>query len=346
MNNEHKLLISFAVPCYNVAGYIDHCVESILAGTQGYHDRIEIILVDDGSTSDETPQHIDSWQREHPGIIKAIHQDNGGHGDAVNTGLRHAAGLYFKVVDADDWLDEQSMKQIMEFLLHQASPVDLVIANYVYEKVFEGKRTAIRYKGTLPEGEVFGWDAARKFKPYQYLLMHSVMYKTSILHDCKLELPKHTFYVDNIFVYTPLPFVTTICYINVDLYRYLVGREGQSVNEKTMVSRIDQQLRINRIMIDEYVLDRDVENSHLRAYMINYLTMMMVISSVFLLLSKHTDADEERSALWSYLKERNPGVYPRIRHSFLGFGVTLKGRVGHALTILGYRLAQKLFKFN
>ena len=381
---RNDLLVTFAVPCYNVEGYIDHCVEAILAGTREYHDRIEIILVDDGSTKDTTPERIDFWQQEYPQIIKAIHQPNGGHGDAVNTGLRNASGYYFKVVDADDWLDEQATIKVMKCIAtfvdgesidatattaadataaaaaatiaaesadtlcakKPAEPVDLIITNYVYEKVFEGKRTPIRYKGVLPENRVVGWDVIGGFKPHQYILMHSAMYRTAVLRASGLVLPKHTFYVDNIFVYVPLPSVKTLYYLNVDLYHYFIGREGQSVNEKTMASRIDQQLRITRIMIDAFDLDAEVESLPLRAYMTNYLMIMMTISSVFLELSGRKDAEEQRGIIWAYLEAHNPGVYKRIRHGLFGWGTNLKGRFGHIVIIATYRLAQKLFNFN
>ncbi|MCL2757454.1 MAG: glycosyltransferase family 2 protein, partial [Coriobacteriia bacterium] len=262
MNTKNDILITFAIPCYNVASYLDHCVETILVGAQGYHDRIEIILVDDGSVKDETPQMVDSWQSRHPEIIRAIHQPNGGHGEAVNTGIRNASGVYFKVVDADDWLDEQAAQKLMECIASfvdcyagsdsdagsvattasattaGSAPVDLFLTNYVYEKVFEGKRTPIRFKGVLPENRIIDWSAVGAFKPYQNILMHSALYRTAVLREAKLELPKHTFYVDNIFVYVPLPSVSTLYYMNLDLYRYFIGREGQSVNEKTMISRI------------------------------------------------------------------------------------------------------------
>ncbi len=72
--------------------------------------------------------------------------------------------------------------------------------------------------------------------------MHSVIYRTELLRNCGLKLPKHTFYVDNIYVYYPLPHVTSLYYLDVDFYRYFIGREDQSVNEKNMIKRIDQQL--------------------------------------------------------------------------------------------------------
>lgn len=77
--------ISFAVPCYNSAAYMDKCIESLLACDEGKND-IEILIVDDGSTKDNTAEIADAWQKKCPGTIRAIHKPNGGHGSAVNTG--------------------------------------------------------------------------------------------------------------------------------------------------------------------------------------------------------------------------------------------------------------------
>ena len=105
-------ILTFAVPCYNSADYMDHCVETLLTGGED----IEIILVDDGSTKDATPQKCDEWAAKYPDIIRAIHQENGGHGEGVNQGIRNARGLYYKVVDSDDWLDTEALRKVMEKL--------------------------------------------------------------------------------------------------------------------------------------------------------------------------------------------------------------------------------------
>ena len=97
-------LLSIAVPCYNSEDYMRHCIETLLPGGED----VEIIIVDDGSTKDRTAEIADEYAAKYPGIVKAVHQENGGHGEAVNTGLRNATGLYFKVVDSDDWLDTVS----------------------------------------------------------------------------------------------------------------------------------------------------------------------------------------------------------------------------------------------
>lgn len=253
-------LITFAVPCYNSAAYMEHCVETLLTGG----DDIEIILVDDGSTKDDTPAICDRYAAQYPNIVKAIHQENGGHGEGVNQGIRNATGFYFKVVDSDDWLDEEALQKALAKLRKFAKmekPVDLFIANYVYEHVEDNTQKVVRYTNVFPEEKIFSWSRMGRFRPSQFLLMHSVIYRTQLLRDCGLELPKHTFYVDNIFVYQPLPHVKRIYYMDIDLYRYFIGRADQSVNEQVMVKRVDQQVRVTRQMIESHDLRRTTRSS-------------------------------------------------------------------------------------
>ena len=144
----------------------------------------------------------------------------------------------------------------------------MVIANYVYEKVGAKRKKVIHYENALPVDKMFGWDDMGHFKVDQYILMHSVIYRTQLIKDCGLELPKHTFYVDNVFVFEPLPYVKKMYYINTNFYRYFIGRDDQSVNEKVMISRIDQQLRVTRRLIDSYLSEKP-ENEKCRKYMMN-----------------------------------------------------------------------------
>ena len=337
--------ITFTVPCYNSAAYMDACIESLLlCGTD-----IEILIVNDGSTKDNTREKADEWHIRHPGIIRAIHQQNGGHGSAVNTGLREARGRYFKVVDSDDWLDTNAMDEVMLYVRQQAErehPTDMIIANYVYEKVHEHSQKVMHYRNVFPQKREFGWSEIGRFSQSQYLLMHSVVYRTELLRDIHLELPEHCFYVDNIFVFEPLPHVKSMYYLDVDMYRYFIGREDQSVNESVMVGRIDQQLRITRVMIDACDIEHDVSNRKLARYMRNYLCMMMCICSLFLRMINNNESEEKRKEIWNYLLEKRPETYKRLRRKPLDFFANLPGEKGRAIALSGYHFAQKLFKFN
>ena len=336
--------ISFAVPCYNSAAYMDKCIETLLA----CGDDVEILIVNDGSFKDNTAEIADSWEQRYPNNIKAIHKENGGHGSAVNAGLKNATGRYFKVVDSDDWLDADAMAEVMQYLRLQMElkdPTDMVIANYVYEKVHEGASIVMRYKNVFPERKEFGWDEVGRFNQSQYLLMHSVIYRTELLREIGLELPHHCFYVDNIFVYEPLPHVKSMYYLDVDMYRYFIGREDQSVNEKVMMGRIDQQLRVTRTMIDAVDV-MGIEDKRLRQYMENYLSMMMCICTVFLRMRNTPEDEEKREAIWRYLQEADVELYKRIRHSLLSMGTNIPTELGRRIGLGGYRVAQKIFKFN
>jgi len=338
-------IISFAVPCYNSAAYMKKCIDSLLIAG----DDAEIIIVDDGST-DDTADIADKYALTHPDIIKVIHQENGGHGEAVNTGLCHALGRYYKVVDSDDWLDRESLLKMIDTLksfIDHKKCVDMLVCNYVYEHVADNTSRTINYRNALPENKVFGWSKVRRFRPDQNLLMHSVIYRTNILKECGIVLPKHTFYVDNLFVYIPLPFVKTLYYLNVDLYRYYIGRADQSVNEKVMIGRIDQQILVNKMMIDSYSLPKDVKIRRLSKYMMKYLAMICCITSVMLTISGTDEHLAKRRELWQDFKRKDPVMYRHIRGGLRGIlSNPPPGEVFNKAMEHIYHLAQKIFKFN
>ena len=335
-------LLTFTIPCYNSQDYMRHCIESILPGGED----VEILIVDDGS-KDDTAAIADEYAEKYPTIVKAIHQENGGHGEAVNAGIRNATGLYFKVVDSDDWVDWNAYQAILAKLREIAGgsvALDMLLANYVYEKEGAKHKRVMRQTG-FPKDQIFTWSDVRHFYKGHYILMHSVIYRTKLLRECGLELPKHTFYVDNIYVYKPLPHVRTMYYMDVDFYRYFIGREDQSVNEKVMISRIDQQIRVNKIMIDDVDLNK-VSNYKCRHYMINYLGIITVVTTVMLLRSGTEENLEKKRELWRYIKNKDIGLFHRLRNGIMGQTMNLPGRSGRKISVAAYRLSQKVVGFN
>ena len=297
-------LLSVAIPCYNSEKYMKKCIDSLLVGGED----VEIIIVDDGSAGDRTAEIADEYAAEYPSVVKALHKKNGGHGSAVNAGIQAASGLYFKVVDSDDWVKKDAFLQVLDTLREFAGGahvLDMLVCNFVYEKEGEKRRKVMHYRHILPEGKIFTWEDCHHFSKGHYILMHSVIFRTRMLKDCGIRLPEHTFYVDNLYVYEPLPYVKNMYYLDVNLYRYYIGREGQSVNEEIMISRIDQQIKVNKIMID-YLAEKKQEimkNKRLFQYMRNYLEIIMTVSSVLLIRSGTEENLEKKKELWKYLKE-------------------------------------------
>ncbi|MBQ1880231.1 MAG: glycosyltransferase family 2 protein [Lachnospiraceae bacterium] len=336
-------LLTFAIPCYNSQEYMGKCIESLLPGG----DEVEILIIDDGST-DLTADIADKYEEKYPGIVRAIHQENGGHGEAVNTGIRNASGLYFKVVDSDDWVDKDAYRQVLDKLRELTggdTVLDMMLCNFVYDKDGAKRKKVMHYESSVPVEELVSWEDTKHFRKGRYILMHSVIYRTRLLRKCGIELPKHTFYVDNIYVFEPLPYVKTIYYLPVNFYRYYIGREDQSVNESVMISRIDQQITVTKLMID-YFRDTKVEDGKLRRYMRNYLEIMMVISSIFLIKAGDPESLSKKKQLWEYLRSKDTLTYFVIRHSMLGQSMNLHGKGGRKIAIGGYKIAQMLVGFN
>ena len=336
-------LLTITIPCYNSEKYMHKCIESLLPGGED----VEILIVDDGST-DGTAAIADEYALKYPSIIRVIHKENGGHGSAVNTGIENATGLYFKVVDSDDWVSDTAYREILDKLTELTGGeevLDMLIANYVYEKEGEKRKKVIRYHHVLPEEELFTWNDVHRFHKGQYILMHSVIFRTKLLKDCGLKLPEHTFYVDNIFVFEPLPYVKKMYYMDVNFYRYFIGREDQSVHEDVMIQRIDQQIRVNKLMIDAIAGRKDIEKN-IRRYMLRYLEIITAVSSIMLIRSGTEENLEKKNELWKYLKNADIHIYRKLRMGILGRGVNLPGGSGRNISVAIYKLAQKFYGFN
>lgn len=322
---------------------MEHCILSLLPGG----DDVEILIVDDGS-KDRTAEIADEYERKYPGIVRAIHQENGGHGEAVNTGIRNAQGIFFKVVDSDDWVDAEAYQKILATLrelVGNGSQLDMLISNFVYEKEGAKHKKVMKYTSAIPKEKLFTWKDVRHFSKGQYILMHSVIYRTQLLRDCGLELPKHTFYVDNLFVYVPLPYVKNMYYLDVDFYRYYIGREDQSVNESVMIKRIDQQIKVNKIMVDSYDLWK-LQDRKLRKYMFNYLEIITVVSTVMLIRSGTEENLEKKRELWNYIKQKDLRLFHHLRNGIMGGTMNLPGKGGRKISIAAYKISQKVVGFN
>ena len=335
--------ISFAIPCFNSQNYMSRAIDSILTGK----DEVEILIVNDGSR-DQTSEIAHEYMENYPDIVRVIDKENGGHGDAVNAGLGAAQGKYFKVVDSDDWVDEEALKRILTLIRNleeDGEQIDMLVSNFVYEKTGASHKKCVHYRNALPQDEIFRWDDIGHFRLDQYILMHSVIYRTDLLKLIQMKLPKHTFYVDNIYVYYPLPHVRKIYYLDIDFYRYFIGRDDQSVNEKNMIARADQQIYVTKTMIDMYEMG-EISSRKLRLYMVNYLAIMMTVSSIILIRSKTEENIEKKRELWRYLKKRDFKMYLKIRYGILGQTMNIPGKSGRKISSLVYSVARRIIGFN
>ena len=340
-------LISFAVPSYNSQDYLHHCVQTLLSGGED----VEILIVNDGS-KDNTAAIADAFAAQYPTIVRAIHKENGGHGSGVNRGVQEATGLYYKVVDSDDWVDEQALKRLLDTIkAHQAANTlpDLYITNFIYDHTYENKQFTRHWRQQFHPNAFHTWADAGRFSGAQVLLMHSLMYRTERLRESGLVLPEHTFYVDNLFAYQPLPLMEKIYYLDVDLYHYFIGRDDQSVNIKNFTRRYDQQIRVMDRMAKAYSFDQIMAmEKHLRRYMFHCLGAIMVNTMMFCCSG---GSDPERiaahDALWEDIRSRDPQLYHQLAHkSMPALTKWMPWKLRGKVMLLGYKFLCKVVKLG
>ena len=338
-------ILSVSIPCYNSASYMETCIKSLLPGG----DDIEILIVDDGSTKDNTFEIAQSYEKQYPGIVRAIHQENAGHGGAVNTGIKEATGVFFKNIDSDDWADTDVLLKItgiLKDLEQNGMKVDLFLANYVFDREDSDKKTVMRFKGAFPKGKPFTWDEVGHMGQSQFIMMHTIIYRREVLLQSGTELPKHAYYVDNIYAFQPLPYTKTIYYLDEALYHYRIGRADQSVNVQVQLKNIDQQIMVDKRITDIYANRPQGLSPRLEKYLIAFVKLMYCATSAILLVGGTEEHLAKKDELWSYLEKSDPVAYKKIRRSFMGGWMNLPGKLGRKISVLGYKISQKIFAFN
>ncbi len=341
-----SISLTIAVPCFNSEEYMGTSIDSLL---KEWAPDVEVVIVNDGS-KDGTARIADEYVQRYPDRVRAVHKVNGGHGSAINAGLEVARGAYFKVLDSDDWLDEDAYRRTLDLIrgwIANESAVDLLITNFVYEKQGKRNKQSVNYRRALPRNRTLGWHQVRSFLPWQYMLMHSMIYRTELLRECQLQVPEHSFYVDNYFAFVPLPHVQSLYYLDVDLYRYFIGRDDQSVNEKVMISRIDQQININLKLVEALSGARKVGLPYrLERYMIDYVNLISTVSSTLLVREGSDVSVRKKGELWQAIDAIDAELSLEMRARALGKIVSADGPASERTIRAGYHVSRLVVGFN
>lgn len=340
-------LISFAIPSYNSEAYLHHAVDTILTGGED----VEIIIVNDGS-KDGTAAIADSYAEKYPTIVKVIHKENGGHGSGVNCGAREATGLYFKVVDSDDWVDEKALLKLLSIIrthLEQGESPDVYFTNFVYNHAADDSCFVRHFRRQFPIGRFFDWTQVKRFYGSQLLLMHAVMFRTEIIRKSDTVLPEHTFYVDNLFAFKPLPYCKKLFYCDVDLYQYYIGREDQSVNIHNLTKRYDQQIRVMKCIYDAYTYDQiQSMESGLRRYMLHAINAISM-NTIMFCCSGGDDPERKQAyrSFWEHTLQKDQKLHLFLRRWGYPAAVCwMPWRLRGTFMLHGYRVLCRINKLG
>ena len=249
---------SIIIPAYNVADYLENCVESILKQT---YDNYEIIIVDDGST-DETGKVADELLKQSK-QINVVHQSNGGASKARNTGMKRATGDYILFLDGDDfWSDSHFLKQIASELTIEL--VDVLIFGYSYYYDNKIKESPISRLKDLGEATNFG-------------LFNGPNWNKCIsknLINKGLSFPEDLVSEDSLYCSSIMKMMESFSVITSTQYMYRQNRVGSLTNVVKERNVLDTLKGISRGLSDEKSLS-EVKRKALNTYFtISYISIL------------------------------------------------------------------------
>lgn len=220
-------LVSIIVPIYNVERYLERCIKSLISQT---YEKIEIILVDDGSP-DNCSLICDEWKKKDK-RIKVIHKKNGGLSDARNAGLRIAAGSYIIFVDSDDWVEPNMIDVMLSEL--QKNNADTCACGIFYN--YPEKETIRVEKYTVGDSLTF---LEKLYDDAKYpVCAWNKLYKKKLLSN--FEFPVGKICEDAFTTYKLIDKANRIVQINIPLYHYSI-RENSIMTVSFKKNRMDEE---------------------------------------------------------------------------------------------------------
>ncbi len=309
-------LLTVVVPAYNAEVYLKKNLDSFCLPKPP--DDLEVLVVDDGST-DRTGEIADEYAARYTDVVRVIHKANGGHGSGINRGIEHAKGLYFKVVDADDWVDQKGFTELMYTLREQADQLtDIIYSSFQWAT--EDKRHSETFCLKRPEKEPF--KGVRYGQIYRfdevsdriYVRMHNMTIRTAILQEHRIRVDEHCYYVDKEYVAYPIPWVRTICFIDADVYRYRIGRGGQSVGLGQMQRNEKDYDKVADSLLCFYgKLGGEIPCTPARAAYICRLLSIHTAGKIKIILGYPSSKKRKQQLMQldKQMKERYPEIYNR-----------------------------------
>lgn len=232
-------ILTITVPSYNVEKFLENTLESFV--DERVLRAIEVLIVDDGS-KDNTAEIGRKYEEKYPDTFRVISKENGGHGSTINRGIGEAKGKYFKVVDGDDWVDQDGFAELIQRL--KTCDADYVFTNYYEVNDVTGELNPVTFPEIRKEEQMSFEMIANETR----ISMHALVLKTSILKENQIRLDEHSFYVDVEYILYPIPYVKNVIYFDIFVYMYRLAQVNQSVSmlgyQKHMQNHIDVILHV------------------------------------------------------------------------------------------------------
>ncbi|MBR3924085.1 MAG: glycosyltransferase [Kiritimatiellae bacterium] len=269
-------ILSVIVPSYNMEAYLPKCLGSLVIDDQELLEKLDVIVVNDGS-KDRTSEITHGFEREHPRVFRVIDKGNGHYGSCINAALPVACGEYVKVLDADDCVDTQGFKRLLEVLCEELGrndgAADLVATDYV----------SVNPNGDMLTRSNFGFGEGattldEQGKDGTRLTIHAICYRTENLRRIGYRQSEGVPYTDTEWIIEPMTTVRRLRFIPVVVNRYLVGRDGQTVDIKEVSKNFQVILDITMMLVERYGTNSSACEATAIGYYRNQIIFMLRLS--------------------------------------------------------------------
>lgn len=262
--------------------YLAQCLESLIIPSI---DDVEILVINDGS-KDRTSEIGHEYEAKYPASIHVIDKPNGHYGSCINRGLAEATGKYIRVLDADDSFDTDNFEKFISWLRYQ--DVDLVLSDYCIVDE-SGTVTSEKRFDNIADKKILNFKEALPLLSMQIMAMHGVTYKRELLINIGYRQTEGVAYTDQEWIFMPILNVSTIAQFPHIIYRYLVGRAGQSVDKSVITKAMTLQLKHFSKRLDDYASISVGLSEAKKTYAFNRMWYSMVNTFKCVLFEEGTD---------------------------------------------------------
>lgn len=319
-------ILSIAIPAYNVEKYLEQCLASF--EVPEILNKIEVLIINDGS-KDKTPEIAQKFCEKYPDTYFLYNKENGGHGSGINYGIKYAKGKYFKIVDGDDWVNTKELQQFVQLL--EEVDADIVAADFLC--VQDGTGAILREMHCTSLETQYGQEVRLDEGDVKNVIkMHSFTIKTEMLQKHNIEIDEKCYYVDCEYITFPIPYVKTVYFYNKYIYMYRLGRNGQSMDIKSMQRNRAQHMRVLDSLLTFYDNETDELPDGSRQY-IEKCIAQVVENQFQIFISMGL-----KKGIYRELKNWDKGLkakYPRVYHATSKKSITLLRKTGYLILPVG-----------
>ena len=316
-------ILTIIIPTYNMENYLSYCLDSLLVKEN--MELVEVLVINDGS-KDASSKIAHAYAGKYPQIFRVIDKENGNYGSCINRGLKEAQGKYVKILDADDSFDTDNFECFVAFL--EGTDADLAVSDFSIVDENRNIKRVVCHE--FPSGCI-PLDKICTTRNFSHIQMHALTYRRDVLLKLSYKQTEGISYTDQEWVFTPMLGVKSICYFDKCVYRYLVGREGQTINPTVKAKRMPDVCQCVYAMSKAYEQYRNNISEQLRMYFYGRLDYM--IKEVYVFYFLHYSNQNKKSLLRfdSTLKGICPEVYDWVANGNYRFNYIRFWRSHHNL---------------